>query len=127
MLLPVVYDYFAYAQPDGRRAVILYHRWKCPWCAAVRQAAENVGADLELVEVPYPREERTMVIAASGQPRVPVLVDDDEVLVESKRIVRHLYSRYGGHGFERSITELDADIAIEDEEHESSTIPGGDR
>lgn len=107
--------------------MILYHRWKCPWCAAVRQAIENVGADVELVEVPYPREERTMVVDLSGQPRVPVLVDDGEVIVESKRIVRHLYSRYGGHGFERSIRELDVDIALEDEENESCTIPGGER
>jgi glutathione S-transferase len=107
--------------------VILYHRWKCPWCAAVRQAIENVGAEVELVEVPYPREERTMVVEASGQPRVPVLIDGDEIVVDSKRIVRHLYARHGGHGFDRSIRELDADIAIEDEEYESCTIPGGDR
>lgn len=106
--------------------MILYHRWKCPWCAAARQAIENVGAEVELVEVPRPRDERTMVVAASGQPRVPVLVDGDAVIVDSKRIVRHLYARYGGHGFERSIEELDADIALEDEEFESCTIPGGD-
>jgi glutathione S-transferase len=107
--------------------VILYHRWKCPWCAAVRQAIENVGAEVELVEVPYARDERTMVVEASGQPRVPVLIDGGEVIVDSKRIVRHLYSRYGGHGFERSIRELDADIALDDEEYDSCTVPGGDR
>ena len=88
----------------------LYHRWKCPWCAAARQAIENVGAEVELVEVPYPREEREEVERASGQRRVPVLVDGDEVVVESRRVVRHLYSRYGGEAFSRSITELDRDI-----------------
>jgi glutathione S-transferase len=91
--------------------VILYHRWKCPWCAAARQAIDNVGAEVELIEVPYARDDRTMVIEASGQPRVPVLVDGEEVIVDSQRIVRHLYDRYGGSGFERSITELDADMA----------------
>ena len=88
----------------------LYHRWKCPWCAAARQAIENVGAEVELVEVPYPRDERDEVERASGQRRVPVLVDGDEVVVESRRVVRHLYSRYGGEAFSRSIVELDRDI-----------------
>jgi glutathione S-transferase len=88
----------------------LYHRWKCPWCAAARQAIENVGAEVELVEVPYPREERDEVERVSGQRRVPVLVDGDDVVVESRRVVRHLYRRYGDSRFERSIAELDRDI-----------------
>jgi glutathione S-transferase len=84
----------------------LYHRWKCPWCAAARQAIENVGVDVELVEVPYSRQEREGVWDLSGQRRVPVLVDGDEVIVDSRRIVRHLYERYGGERFARSAAEL---------------------
>jgi glutathione S-transferase len=84
----------------------LYHRWKCPWCAAVRQAIENVGVDVELVEVPYPREEREVVHDLSGQRRVPVLVDGHEVIVGSRRIVHHLYERYGGEQFACSAAEL---------------------
>lgn len=99
--------------------VRLYHRWKCPWCAAVRQAIENVGAEVELVEVPYPRELRTELAAISGQPRVPVLVDGDEVLVDSRRIVRHLYERFGGEQFARSIKELADDLASDGEEWDS--------
>lgn len=91
----------------------LYHRWKCPWCAAARQGIENVGAEVELVEVPYAREERVEVLAASGQPWVPVLVDGDEVIVDSRRIVRHLYERYGGQGFVRSAAELAADDVVD--------------
>lgn len=86
----------------------LYHRWKCPWCAAARQGIENVGAPVELIEVPYPRDERTEVMAVSGQAKVPVLVDGDEVIIDSRRIVRHLYERYGGHDFARSAAELAA-------------------
>jgi glutaredoxin 3 len=93
--------------------VRLYHRWKCPWCAAVRQAIENVGVEVELVEVPYPRAERELVHELSGQRRVPVLVDGDEVIVDSRRIVRHLYERYGGPEFARSAAEL-ADERIAD-------------
>lgn len=96
-------------------AARLYHRWKCPWCAAARQAIENVAAPVELVEVPYPREERDEVEAVSGQRRVPVLVDGDEVVVGSRRVVRHLYARYGDRSFARSIAELDGDMAEADE------------
>jgi glutathione S-transferase len=90
--------------------VRLYHRWKCPWCAAARQAIENVGVEVELVEVPYPREQRDEVERVSGQRRVPVLLDGGDVVVESRRVVRHLYRRYGDSSFERSIAELDRDI-----------------
>ncbi len=98
-------------------AARLYHRWKCPWCAAARQAIENVQAPVELVEVPYPREERDEVEAVSGQRRVPVLVDGDEVVIDSQRVVRHLYARYGDASFTRSIAELDRDIAEAGESH----------
>lgn len=93
--------------------MILYHRWKCPWCAAARQGIENVAAPAELVEVPYPREERAEVVAASGQARVPVLVDGEEVVVGSRAVVRHVYARYGGDSFARSIAELDRDLGRE--------------
>jgi glutathione S-transferase len=94
----------------------LYHRWKCPWCAAARQAIENVGVEVELVEVPYPREERVEVAALSGQRRVPVLVDGDQVVVGSRPIVRHLYRRYGGERFAASAAELAADLRALPEE-----------
>lgn len=92
-------------------SIRLYHRWKCPWCAAARQGIANVDAEVELVEVPRPREERTELRAASGQDRVPVLVDGDRVIVGSQRIVRHMYARYGREDHTRSIAELDAEIA----------------
>lgn len=108
----------------------LYHRWKCPWCAAARQAIENVGAEVELVEVPYPRGERVEVRELSGQSKVPVLVDGDEVVVDSRRIVRHLYERYGGADFVRSAAELAAEEAGDpdgDSEPESCGVGAGSR
>jgi glutathione S-transferase len=110
--------------------VRLYHRWKCPWCAASRQAIENVGAEVELVEVPYPREQRDEVERVSGQRRVPVLVDGDVVVVESRRVVRHLYSRYGDDSFARSIAELDRDILADGDAPvagEACEVPGAQR
>jgi glutathione S-transferase len=88
----------------------LFHRWKCPWCAAARQGIGNVGTAVELVEVPYDRAERTEVLAASGQSRVPVLVDGDRVIVGSQRIVRHMYATYGDGPSSRSVAELDLEI-----------------
>jgi len=88
----------------------LYHRWKCPWCAAARQGIENVGVEAALIEVPYPREERDEVEAISGQRRVPVLVDGGSVVVGSRQIVRYLYEQYGGERFARSAGELANDL-----------------
>ena len=106
----------------------LYHRWKCPWCAAVRQAIENVEAPVELIEVPYDRAEREAVMAASGQPRVPVLVDGDTVVVDSRQIVRYLYANHGDASFARSISELDNDIAADGEptSADSCELPGSE-
>ena len=87
----------------------LHHRWKCPWCAAARQGIENVAAEVELVEVPYPHAERDELERISGQRRVPVLVDGDRVIVDSRRIVRYLYETYGGDAFARSAADLAVD------------------
>ena len=91
----------------------LLHRWKCPWCAAARQGIENVAAPVDLVEVPYPREEREAVMAVSGQRRVPVLVDGDTVIVGSRQVVRYVYATFGDGSFARSVTELDQDMLAE--------------
>ena len=48
--------------------------------------------------MPYPREERDELERVSGQRRVPVLVNADDVVVESRWVVRHVYRRYGGPG-----------------------------
>lgn len=90
---------------------VLYHRWRCPWCAAARQAADNVGIRLDLIEVPHDRTQRDHVRTVSGQDRVPVLVDGGRCIVDSRRIVRHLYARYGGERMARSVAELDEDLA----------------
>jgi glutathione S-transferase len=95
--------------------VQLYHRWKCPWCAAARQGLENVGVEAELIEVPYPREGRDVIAALSDQRRVPVLVDGDRVVTDSRSIVRYLYETYGGPRFARSAAELAEELADGDD------------
>ncbi|MEW6583777.1 MAG: glutathione S-transferase N-terminal domain-containing protein [Actinomycetota bacterium] len=83
---------------------------RCPWCAAVRQALANVGRDYQALEVPRDRAERHLVRALSGQPLVPVLVDGDTVVWDSRRIVRYLYETYGGSERSRSAGELPGDV-----------------
>lgn len=83
---------------------------RCPWCAAARQGLANVGQEYQIVEVPREREERHIVRALSGQSLVPVIVDGDTVVWDSKRIVRYLYETYGGGERSRSISELPGDV-----------------
>ena len=90
--------------------ITLYQVADCPWCAAARQGLANVDAQYRVVEVPRPRQERAEVHRLSGQRLVPVLVDGDTVVWDSRRIVRHLYAAYGGDARRRSMQELPDDV-----------------
>jgi glutathione S-transferase len=50
------------------------------------------GLDVESVVISY--EDRSPVVEVSGQGLVPVLVDGDEVIPDSVRILRHLEARW---------------------------------
>ncbi len=89
----------------------LYQLRKCPWCAAVRQALENVGRRYEAVQVPYEREEREEVLRISHQALVPVLVDGDTVLNGSREIVAYLYENYGDATKAERAAELRAELS----------------
>jgi len=88
----------------------LYQLERCPWCAAARQGLANVGVEYEIVEVTPDREARREVLEMTGQPLVPVLVDGDTVVWDSRRIVRYLYSTYDAAARDRSIAELPDDV-----------------
>jgi glutathione S-transferase len=94
----------------GDGLITLYQVESCPWCAAARQGLANVDADYDVVEVPRRRDERHEVERLSGQRLVPVLVDGDTVIWDSRRIVRHLYAAYGGDARRRSMEELPEDV-----------------
>jgi len=68
---------------------------KCPWAAAVRQTLANVEQDYGVIQVPYDRTLRHQVIELTGQDKTPVLIDGDNVIWESRRIVAYLYQTYG--------------------------------
>ncbi len=61
-------------------------------CTKVRAALKKKG--LSYQSVPIPPTDRTLVRRVSGQEWVPVLVDGNECIVDSTRILLHLEERY---------------------------------
>jgi glutathione S-transferase len=77
---------------DGR--VVLYRcpnrtNVLCP-CGAVERRLRKLGIEHETVRMPYWRANRPEIEELTGQRRIPVLVDGDEVVHDSKRIVQYL-------------------------------------
>jgi glutathione S-transferase len=66
----------------------------CP-CGAVERRLRRLGLEHRTDRVPYRRAARPEVEELTGQSRVPVLVDGDEVISDSKRILQHLDRAYG--------------------------------
>ncbi len=63
--------------------------WLCP-CGRVERELAKAGVEHDTVRVAQRRKYREEVQALSGQPRVPLLVHDGEVICDSRRIVEHL-------------------------------------
>lgn len=72
----------------------LYQAEWCPWCHNVREALTERGLTYESVNVPVQRSQRDEVRRISGQERVPVLVDGDQVVADSPRIIEYLAANY---------------------------------
>lgn len=72
----------------------LYQFEGCPYCRMVRQKLSDMCLTYVSVCVPQERSRREQVIAVSGQPSVPVLVDGDTVLDDENDIIRYLDQQY---------------------------------
>jgi len=84
------------------RAVVLYRcrtptNVLCP-CGAVARRLGKLGIEHETQRVPYRRRDRPEIVELTGQDRVPVLVDGDEVIHDSKRILEYLEHGHGPGG-----------------------------
>jgi glutathione S-transferase len=55
---------------------------------------DKLGLEYEGIEVPIPHSQRREVLAVSGQPEVPVLVDGDVVIDDDDRIIPYLEATY---------------------------------
>jgi len=65
----------------------------CP-CGAVERRLRKLGLDHRTERVPYKRKGRPEIEELTRQKRVPVLVDGDEVIHDSKRILEYLEWKY---------------------------------
>ena len=65
----------------------------CP-CGAVERRLRKLKLEHRTERVPYRRSSRPEIEELTKQRRVPVLVDGDEVISDSKRILQYLDFRY---------------------------------
>jgi glutathione S-transferase len=83
---------------DGERRVLYRCRtptnFFCP-CGAVARSLGKHGVEYRTERVPYSRKSRPEIVELTKQHRVPVLVDGDEVIHDSKRIRQYLDFKYG--------------------------------
>jgi glutathione S-transferase len=68
--------------------------WLCP-CGAVERRLRKLELEHETQRVPYKRSARPEIVELTRQRRVPVLIDGDEVVNDSRRILQYLDWRYG--------------------------------
>lgn len=67
----------------------------CP-CGAVARRLRRLGLAYRTERVPYRRADRPEIVELTGQKRVPLLIDADEIVYDSRRIHEYLDWRYGG-------------------------------
>jgi glutaredoxin len=86
---------------SGERRVVLYRcptrtNFLCP-CGSVERKLRKLGIEHETVRLPYKRRGRPEIEELTGQKRVPVLVDGDEIVHDSRRITEYLDWAHGKH------------------------------
>ncbi len=77
-----------------RKQTVLYRcptptNFLCP-CGTAARKLKRAGVDFRTERVPYSRKARPEIEELTGQQRVPVLVDSDEIVHDSKRIAEYL-------------------------------------
>jgi glutathione S-transferase len=63
--------------------------WLCR-CGTVARRMERQGIEFEEVRVPQRRKQRAEIFELTGQDWVPVIVDGEEVIHDSHRILEYL-------------------------------------
>lgn len=86
----------------SERPVVLFRcptptNFLCPCGAAARRLRKH-GIEYRTERVPYNRRRRPEIEELTGQRRVPVLVDGDEIVHDSKRIIEYLEWRRSSAG-----------------------------
>lgn len=64
-------------------------------CGGAARALKKTGVGFETRKVPYSKSKRPEIVELNGQKRVPVLIDGDEVIHDSKRIEEYVERKWG--------------------------------
>jgi glutaredoxin len=88
------------AEAVGREREVVLYRCRTPTnvlcpCGAVERRLRRLGVEHRTERVPYNRRDRPEIVELTGQNRVPVLVDGDEVVHDSRRILQYLDHAHG--------------------------------
>jgi glutathione S-transferase len=75
----------------------------CP-CGAVARRLKKLGLEYRTERVPRRRSRRPEIVELTKLPYVPVLVDGDEVVNDSRRILQYVEWRYAGEDSEAAST-----------------------
>lgn len=75
----------------------LYYKPTCPFCQRVLKAREQIGIEIDLLDVSASDELRAELVAKGGKKQVPFLVDEErgEQIYESGDIIDYLTTHYG--------------------------------
>ena len=77
-------------------ALTLYHYWGCPFCMMVERVIDDLGLEVERLDILRDDQARKDLIAATGRKTVPVLKigdgPDARWMPESRDIIRWLKS-----------------------------------
>jgi glutathione S-transferase len=97
---------------SDRPDVVLYRcptrtNFLCP-CGAVARRLKRLGVEYRTERVPYRRSDRPEIVELTKQNRVPVLVDGDEIVHDSKRILQYLDFTRGDKAAD-AISTIEAD------------------
>jgi glutathione S-transferase len=74
--------------------MLLHQFQSCPFCRKVRNKLAELDLDYETREVPRNKAQRTTIKELSGQIKVPVLEDGDQVIHDSTDIINNLEEEY---------------------------------
>ena len=77
---------------QNEAGITLFSGSYCPYCRHVKRELDRL--DLEYQTVDADADGRETVIQLSGQRAIPILTIGDEVLVDSRNIIRELRRRY---------------------------------
>jgi glutathione S-transferase len=64
-------------------------------CGRVAKSLKKAGVEFENRKVPFSKKKRPEIEELTGQSRVPVLVDGDEIIHDSKRIREYVEHTWG--------------------------------